>query len=610
MARSATLMGALLVAAAARLVHARALRERDGLAALHEAAAALHEAASIDQVAGQPAVSGAGEAVAEAEVRAAAPRPTTAARHNTAAAASHPKKLATVSFDDMKAPSDNRKRIEAAMAACTWEDAGSIAELTATYRKSDGVWLSEDCKWGTPHFPAAYIGVPSGGMPTRSGPLQKTDIKTSARVEVCFAPPTAVTGWADPTRDADPTGTWEERLVFTRIPDLTIPPGESLELDFVPAVAESMPNTNRFLGLHYGWMYDANGEPASYPPLFPHHTSADMINYPPVDAVLSTSDPFIYLSLGKDALSSQIIKFNGTQTMNFGRLTYKPSPTDFCKPPEGETNRPLCDSAFQLIDKPTLMPAEADAFDGTRIDNMNKSVPFSGAFVLARQYLFTMPAHESSADIKPYWEFLWKTGEGVLLNIPPARGPSFAAHTYVVPRSGSAFKNGPHTHGGVQTDVWFVVGANVSELVPSEFKSYIYRAHHFGKYRDGGFELTAPVASPYGDTGPVMLAGTGYEDDNGQAIREYVRASLPDPTMLKCIWHSVAYRLADGTVIDEAPQLDASTPDCAAIRGIAAGTPVTVFSFFESSVEPDWYTMHTLIKSEMLFDDDPFLVAS
>merc|ERR1711998_762755 len=103
------------------------------------------------------------------------------------------------------------------------------------------------------------------------------------------------------------------------------------------------------------------------------------------------------------------------------------------------------------------------------------------------------------------------------LQIPPRAGPSVAAKTFVMPRSGYITDVALHLHPGVETEVWFLVGANISSLMPPELDSFIHVAPEWG-----GDELSAPSESST-DTSPrtALLQGTGYDL---AALKAYARA--------------------------------------------------------------------------------------
>jgi hypothetical protein len=500
----------------------------------------------------------------------------------------------TISFEEVSDGAANRRRIDAELHACKWEAAGDVAEATSMTRESAGPWSSSKSIF----HPSIQVGPIEG----------ENKNLMSMPVEVCVLPARTLIGWAN-----DPNGESEEILSFMRVRDITIPAGESLVYNnLMPPVPKVPPGSNRFIGFSLDWLVDESGTFATYPPLHPHHTSAHALNYPAIDG-LKAYDPFIYLSLPIDALRSNVPKFNGTATTVFGRKTIPPGISSFCDPPEGDValNRPLCDAVFNVPRNPSSLPDGADQMSIARFDNINSSVAFTGSLVFTRQFLISKPVAAGGAAITPAWNFQWKTGEGVLLQIPPDAGPSFAAHTYIMPRSGKATGNSPHMHNGVETQVWFIVGAHVSELVPSFLKSYIHEVHHFGEYRYGGSELTRTVDSPYGDTGTVLLAGSAYEDDLS-GLKQYVTSSLPDSSMLRCMWKSNAEWLDDGTMVSLPDSLvETVTPKefCQTVH-VTAGTPMTVLSFFENNGRvDDWYTMHTYIQSTVAFDDDPFVTA-
>ena len=168
--------------------------------------------------------------------------------------------------------------------------------------------------------------------------------------------------------------------------------------------------------------------------------------------------------------------------------------------------------------------------------------------------------------------------------------------------------NYPHMHNNVDTQVWFIVGAHIASLVPRSYASYIHPVHHFGAYRYGGDELTATSDSPNGDTGPVVLAGSEY-DDNLSGLKDYVISALPDRSMLTCMYQSNTEWLDDGTMIALPMILDESTPaeTCRKVH-VDRGTPVSILSFFENSThEGDWYAVHTTVRSSVIFDEDPFI---
>lgn len=189
-------------------------------------------------------------------------------------------------------------------------------------------------------------------------------------------------------------------------------------------------------------------------------------------------------------------------------------------------------------------------------------------------------------------------------------------------------------HEGVKSQAWFVVGAHIADIVPPEFKSYLSEPHYHGSYRDGGFELTSPSLSPNHnmtlgpdappmllglDASPIMLRGTQYELEQ---LKAYVRAQLPEASMLRCVWQTKMVFDDAGHPVSMPIELDEThtTQDRCNEVHAAAGTPITVIGFFENSlagsaysctevnVDPScFYGMHVSINSDVHFDNDPYI---
>jgi hypothetical protein len=207
-----------------------------------------------------------------------------------------------VSADDLANPVFNKAHIEAALASCKWESAGSIAQLTNNYRESSGVWNSSYSIF----HPFGIIDTYSvGAAPDTKGGMAATqrviveDIGHDAATEVCFAPLSKVTGLDSKGGEAI------EHIAFTRTKPITIPVGMTLEFSWVPATPAPEPGTNRYALLFFDWLIDEDGEYASYPPLHPHHTEATAVNYPSAEG-LSDYAPFGGSYLSNPASASRL----------------------------------------------------------------------------------------------------------------------------------------------------------------------------------------------------------------------------------------------------------------------------------------------------------------
>lgn len=197
--------------------------------------------------------------------------------------------------------------------------------------------------------------------------------------------------------------------------------------------------------------------------------------------------------------------------------------------------------------------------------------------------------------------------------IPPGGGPAFIGHTYMNPVRGTSIGQAPHIHPMVGTEFWVIFGAAIDELVPPAFAPSVREFHEFGEERDGGEGLNAPSQNPDGprDMSPIMLRGTEYEDDL-KGLQEYIRAALPEASMLRCIYHSDADTTAtigdDSAMVELPARLDASTPEASCTRvAVGEGEPVTILAFYESSGLDGYYWMHTNLISNQVFDEDPFV---
>lgn len=174
--------------------------------------------------------------------------------------------------------------------------------------------------------------------------------------------------------------------------------------------------------------------------------------------------------------------------------------------------------------------------------------------------------------------------------------------------------NTPHMHSEVQTEIWFIVGQSIDELVPPVFSSHIHPARYWGDDREGGYELTntsishayEKSGSPDGDIWPVLLRGTAFED-NLEALKAFITSKLTHNS-LKCVYHSNRV-VQDGTFVNLPSTLDEDrTPSetCTSTH-IGAKAPVSVFAFYGNSTLSRAYFQHSLIKSYVQFDEDPFL---
>jgi hypothetical protein len=498
----------------------------------------------------------------------------------------------------------NREYINAALQACQWEPAGSVQEVTNRFRESTGVWNSSASAFSKIHMTIEDF---RGGVDSVSNESKRKVI--SPQFEVCIAPMRIVTGW-DGQEDA---GEVEEHVVFTRT-RVTIPAGHSFQMvGSIPANVAKPPGKNRFLLLRYDWFVDDNNQLASYPPLHPHHTMASPIGYPAI-AGLSAFDPFVIPTMGVEALEQLD-----------AHVYIGPMPEGMCASngSSSESNdstgvRIVCDTQFNIVNNvtgrthPMLLPSGADLASATRIDNVMEDAEYTGHFVSMRQYLLSKPLSRGGAAVTAQWPFHWMMDKAYQLAIPPASGPSFAAHSYSNPKSGLATGNTLHWHPMVTGEMWFITGQHISELVPPNFYSHIHEPFTSKKYQQSGYELSAPsdfVADgsegmgAMGDVGPVLLDGTGWSVDE---LKAYLNARLHTGS-LRCIWHIRDATQSDGPDVSLPNVLDTRTPSTLCMKvHIDEGTAVTVIAFYDNNTLPDYYGMDSIIQSEFLFDDDPF----